>query len=660
MKYYAERLRAYEALSEFQAMAGLSKGEYIKAGAYESDYVRPEKLFHLCSLYEVIEVLAVMGASFADYRGYEEEIGGKNLNFKLFMTMLRRKEQRTEGSPTVSEVSDAAMNAAEVESTPELEDAAYVPDYQENLAVLDDVPESSAPLSATPEEVKVTASALVRTKKAHRKYDFSTCPDEKTLRKALSSGNAEALKVIAESFKEYQPRRDGKSMDKKFYVDAIVDITFFKKSEELCRLRAEKPDMLPLTSTLSEKRERLMQCRSEEEMIRLLMWSLPDYHGIDEFARQLGVWKAMKSINFSANKTRMKYEYAKRFASYFMTPVIQSEFPERASSIECELDGRVPVVYAGSWSSYVCVGSWTNITVRDSRNGGLECTPRDGSKGSEDHTSYIEYLRQKVLRGETFITRETRDEIEQTLNDKWHYKLRDLQLIAEVLGVKQSGTKGAEIKAILDWSEEYRASNSERPEVSDESECADENMTPEAQANRAVLADESEQRVPLSVEVFPRNEDVSLALDDRKLSESIRKMRLAELFETARKLGISRENDTKLSLKEMLRYRIESKLRSIRYAHYAEAIETLAEDGESKEVESILEKADAGLLRYLVERVGLQVYFPGGQYPRSRLEPVRTALMEYYDPLTSIYYEGTSGNTAAKHMKYAQRIVSKI
>ena len=56
--------------------------------------------------------------------------------------------------------------------------------------------------------------------------DFSPCKDAKTLRKMLNGGTLEVIRPIAESFKEFQPRTDGKPMTKKFYVDAIVRLYF--------------------------------------------------------------------------------------------------------------------------------------------------------------------------------------------------------------------------------------------------------------------------------------------------------------------------------------------------------------------------------------------------------------------------------------------------
>ena len=73
-------------------------------------------------------------------------------------------------------------------------------------------------------------------------YDFSECKDAKTLRKALNSASIENLKMIAESYREFQPRSDGKPMTKKFYVDAIVRL-YFPEAPEFPLSAAKKQDV---------------------------------------------------------------------------------------------------------------------------------------------------------------------------------------------------------------------------------------------------------------------------------------------------------------------------------------------------------------------------------------------------------------------------------
>ena len=84
VKYYAARIRAYYALEEFKAMDAESKGEYIRSGEYEHDNARLEVLFHACSLYEVIKISAVMGASYEDFEDFSKEERPGSLMFQLF------------------------------------------------------------------------------------------------------------------------------------------------------------------------------------------------------------------------------------------------------------------------------------------------------------------------------------------------------------------------------------------------------------------------------------------------------------------------------------------------------------------------------------------------------------------------------------------------
>ena len=62
-------------------------------------------------------------------------------------------------------------------------------------------------------------------------YNFSSCKDEKILRKALNSGSVEAVEGIARSFPQFQPLT-GKRMTKKFFIDFIVGLYFPKKQED--------------------------------------------------------------------------------------------------------------------------------------------------------------------------------------------------------------------------------------------------------------------------------------------------------------------------------------------------------------------------------------------------------------------------------------------
>ena len=104
-------------------------------------------------------------------------------------------------------------------------------------------------------------------------------------------------------------------MDKQFWVNAIADMVFFKKQDDIRSLEAQQKDTAFLNAKLQEKIERLNLCSSEQEVISLL-WSLPDEKAIDELGRQINIWGLNnRAITvFSPNKTRMKYEAASHFA----------------------------------------------------------------------------------------------------------------------------------------------------------------------------------------------------------------------------------------------------------------------------------------------------------------------------------------------------------
>ncbi len=104
------------------------------------------------------------------------------------------------------------------------DECAYSPDYQTNRAVLDDEPQ---PRRLVIRRRPAPAGRKLPTPKSHRKvYDFSKCTDAETLRKALNAGSIDVIKVIAESYREFQPRTDGKAMTKTDYVTAIVRLYF--------------------------------------------------------------------------------------------------------------------------------------------------------------------------------------------------------------------------------------------------------------------------------------------------------------------------------------------------------------------------------------------------------------------------------------------------
>lgn len=101
---------------------------------------------------------------------------------------------------------------------------AYTPDYQPNRALLDDEPQ---PHRLIIKRRPAPAGRKLPTPKSRRQvYDFSKCADANTLRKALNTGDIDTIKAIAESYREFQPRTDGKTMTKKDYVTAIIRLYF--------------------------------------------------------------------------------------------------------------------------------------------------------------------------------------------------------------------------------------------------------------------------------------------------------------------------------------------------------------------------------------------------------------------------------------------------
>ena len=138
----------------------------------------------------------------------------------FIFTAMEHKALKAQTEATASEPEVFNLNP---EISPDYDTAfdedAYTPNCQYNRAVLDDEPQPR--ILRTPKPKSGPAP-----KNRRQVYDFSNCKDAKTLRKALNSGSIETLKAIAESYREFQPRTDGKDMTKKDYVDAIVKLYF--------------------------------------------------------------------------------------------------------------------------------------------------------------------------------------------------------------------------------------------------------------------------------------------------------------------------------------------------------------------------------------------------------------------------------------------------
>ena len=79
---------------------------------------------------------------------------------------------------------------------------------------------------ATSEQPEHHERKLPTPKSRKHVYDFSKCKDAKTLCSLFKGESLEVVKYIAESYREFQPRTDGKKMTKKDYVTAIVKLYF--------------------------------------------------------------------------------------------------------------------------------------------------------------------------------------------------------------------------------------------------------------------------------------------------------------------------------------------------------------------------------------------------------------------------------------------------
>ena len=71
-----------------------------------------------------------------------------------------------------------------------------------------------------------TGRRLPTPKSRRQVYDFSKYKDTDTLRKSLNTGDIDTVITIAESYREFQPRTDGKRMTKTDYVTAIIRLYF--------------------------------------------------------------------------------------------------------------------------------------------------------------------------------------------------------------------------------------------------------------------------------------------------------------------------------------------------------------------------------------------------------------------------------------------------
>ena len=89
------------------------------------------------------------------------------------------------------------------------------------------------------------AAPPVRTRptdKSRDSYYHFTCKTPEQLRKILNTGTVDAVKAIAESYVEFQPRTDGKRMTKKYYVDAIEMLYFPQEQAKSDPAQKDAPD----------------------------------------------------------------------------------------------------------------------------------------------------------------------------------------------------------------------------------------------------------------------------------------------------------------------------------------------------------------------------------------------------------------------------------
>lgn len=103
---------------------------------------------------------------------------------------------------------------------------AYSPACQFNRAIFDDERESRMfrPIKRRP---ATTGRRLPTPKNPHGLVvNFSLSESAESLHKFLNGATLDIVKVWAESFREFQPRTDGKPMTKKDYVTAIVRLYF--------------------------------------------------------------------------------------------------------------------------------------------------------------------------------------------------------------------------------------------------------------------------------------------------------------------------------------------------------------------------------------------------------------------------------------------------
>ena len=224
VRQYTARTIAFKAREEFKVMDAKARAEYLTSQKYEQENNCVDTLVRLLSLYDLITLNMALGVSFEEYKADANTRYGRTNSLKfvlstfishvVFMASLAARMQRhieeevayieetlkmndpqylkwrlreasreamkmlvkriglwcdvsDDGSmcQAILQYHSDCVKARTEDNAPEFNEECYIPDYQENRAALDDIPESH-----TPDIQEVSATSYEDVRRAYNDY----------------------------------------------------------------------------------------------------------------------------------------------------------------------------------------------------------------------------------------------------------------------------------------------------------------------------------------------------------------------------------------------------------------------------------------------------------------------------------------------------------
>lgn len=206
---YAWQIMTFKARQAFKAMDAEAKAEYLMSQKYRDDDNSIDDLIWGLSLYDLIALNARLGVCFEEFQDTNDNNSYYHKSSGILSNLRAYIRRTVFFAPASKNPVEAVVTEVKPDYDAAFDETAYVPDYQANSAVLDDVSEVY-----TPDVQEVNATTYEAMREAHEAYleaedkYLTSHKTDKCAKEKSDTAYREYLRLLEKYRQEGKPERE--------------------------------------------------------------------------------------------------------------------------------------------------------------------------------------------------------------------------------------------------------------------------------------------------------------------------------------------------------------------------------------------------------------------------------------------------------------------